>query len=108
MPASRWHSNINDLFQWIGEEDEEIISMMMSSMFSQFNKSDSNLSDPNAAQISNSTKYPEVLPILPLDRSQRRAAPGVHGDARVDPTFRATPDVFGLGTAQRPRLRLRV
>jgi len=66
MPASRWHSNINDLFQWIGEEDEEIISMMMSSMFSQFNKNDSNLSDPNAAQISNSTKYPEVLPILPL------------------------------------------
>ncbi|HXD11049.1 MAG TPA: hypothetical protein VN653_13375, partial [Anaerolineales bacterium] len=66
MPASRWHSTINDLFQWIGEEDEEIISMMMSSMFSQFGKNDSATSDPNAVQASNSTKYPEVLPILPL------------------------------------------
>src|SRR6185436_18007929 len=66
MPASRWHSTINDLFQWIGEEDEEIISMMMSSMFSQFGKNDSATSDPNAVQASNSSKYPDVLPILPL------------------------------------------
>jgi len=66
MPASRWHSNINDLFRWIGEEDNELISMMMSSMFPRITQSDSNLADPNAPQTSSPTKYPDVLPILPL------------------------------------------
>jgi len=66
MPASRWHSNINDLFQWIGEEDNELISMMMSSMFPRINQNDSSSSDPNAPQTASPTKYPDVLPILPL------------------------------------------
>ena len=66
MPASRWHSNINDLFQWIGEEDNELISMMMSSMFPRINQNDPSSSDPNAPQTASPTKYPDVLPILPL------------------------------------------
>src|SRR5215510_14161576 len=65
MPASRWHSNFNDLFQWMGEEDNDLLSMMMPSMFSRFQK-DSDSSGANAPQKSNSSKYPEVLPILPL------------------------------------------
>jgi len=66
MPASRWHSNINDLFQWIGEEDNELISMMMSSTFPRINQNDPSSSDPNAPQTASPTKYPDVLPILPL------------------------------------------
>ena len=41
MPASRWHSGLNDLFQWMGEEENELFSMMLPSMFSQFQKKDS-------------------------------------------------------------------
>jgi ATP-dependent Lon protease len=66
MPASRWHSNINDLFQWIGEEDNELISMMMSSMLPRANQNGSSSSDSDAPQNSNPTKYPDILPILPL------------------------------------------
>ncbi len=66
MPASRWHSNVNDLFRWIGEEDSELISMMMSSMFSNPNQNGSISSDSDSSQNSSPTKYPDVLPILPL------------------------------------------
>src|SRR5215207_8320839 len=66
MPASRWHSGLNELFQWMGEEDNELLSMMMPSMFSRFQKKESNPSEPDSSQASNSAKYPDVLPILPL------------------------------------------
>lgn len=66
MPASRWHSNINDLFRWIGEEDSELISMMMSSMFPRMNQNGSFSSDSDSSEKPNPTKYPDVLPILPL------------------------------------------
>lgn len=65
MPASRWHSSFNDLFQWMGEDDNDLLSMMIPSMFSRFQK-DSDSSGSNSPQTSNSTKYPDVLPILPL------------------------------------------
>lgn len=65
MPASRWHSNFNDLFQWIGS-DEELLSMIMPSFFSQFNKKDSDSPESSESQASNLKKYPDVLPILPL------------------------------------------
>ena len=65
MPASRWHTNFNDLFQWMGEEDNDLLSMIIPSMFSRFQK-DSDASGSGSLQTSNSNKYPEVLPILPL------------------------------------------
>jgi ATP-dependent Lon protease len=66
MPASRWHSGLNELFQWMGEDDNELLSMMMPSMFSRFLKQDSDSSGSSSSQTSNATKYPDVLPILPL------------------------------------------
>jgi len=66
MPATRWHSNINDLFRWIGEEDSELISMMMSSMFPRMNQTGTLSSDSDSSENSNPAKYPDVLPILPL------------------------------------------
>ena len=66
MPASRWHSNMNDLFRWIGEEDSELISMMMSSMFPRMNQNGTLSSDSDSSENSNPAKYPDVLPILPL------------------------------------------
>jgi ATP-dependent Lon protease len=66
MPASRWHSSIGDLFQWIGDEENELFSLMTSSLFSRSQNKDPESSDSSASQISVSSKYPEVLPILPL------------------------------------------
>ena len=64
MPASRWHSNFNELFQWIGADDE-LLSMIMPPLFSQLKK-DSGSSESDSAEVSNLKKYPDVLPILPL------------------------------------------
>ncbi len=66
MPASRWHSNFNDLFQWIGEDENELLSLMMPSVFSRFQKNDSDSPGSDPAQKDNLTKYPDILPILPL------------------------------------------
>src|SRR5512145_221855 len=65
MPASRWHSNINELFQWIGADDE-LLSMIMPPLFSQLNKKDPGAAESDSPEAANSKKYPEVLPILPL------------------------------------------
>ncbi len=66
MPASRWQTNMNDLLQWNDEEENQLLSFIMPSMLSQFQKKDSNSSESNPSQTSNSAKYPEILPILPL------------------------------------------
>jgi ATP-dependent Lon protease len=66
MAASRWRTGFNDLFQWMGEEENELLSIMTSSIFSRFQGRDSESSDPGSSPISVSTKYPAVLPILPL------------------------------------------
>ncbi|HKY55372.1 MAG TPA: LON peptidase substrate-binding domain-containing protein, partial [Anaerolineales bacterium] len=66
MPASRWHTGLNELFQWMGEDDSDLLSMMMPSVFSRFQKQDSDSSSAGSSQVANSSKYPDVLPILPL------------------------------------------
>jgi len=66
MPASRWQTSLNDLLQWNEDEENELLSMIMPSIFSRSQKKDSNSSESDAAQRSDSAKYPQVLPILPL------------------------------------------
>ena len=66
MPGSRWHSTLNELYQWIGEADDELLSMLMPSMFSHLSRKDSESSDSESGSGEAGTKYPEVLPILPL------------------------------------------
>ena len=66
MPASRWHTSFNDLFQWMGDDDSDLLSMMMPSIFSRFQKQDSDSSSAGSPQTSDSSKYPDELPILPL------------------------------------------
>ena len=66
MPASRWHTGFNELFQWMGEEDNDLLSMMMPSIFSRFQKQDSDAAGSGSSQTLPSSKYPDVLPILPL------------------------------------------
>ncbi len=63
MPASRWQTSMAELFEWIGQADDEL-KMLIPSAFSRFGKKEdgTNPSDVN----SEPTKYPDVLPILPL------------------------------------------
>ena len=66
MPASRWHSNFGDLYDWIGDSGDEFLSMIMPSMFSRFSKKDSDSPGSDSIQTPGIKKYPDVLPILPL------------------------------------------
>jgi len=66
MPASRWQTSIHDLLQWNENDENELISMMIPSMFSKFPQNNSNTSKSDSEQDPNSPKYPDVLPILPL------------------------------------------
>ena len=66
MPASRWQTSLHDLLQWNENDENELISMMMPSMFSKFPQNNSNSGSADPSQDSNSPKYPDVLPILPL------------------------------------------
>lgn len=65
MPASRWNSNFNELYQWIGDTDDELLSMIMPSLFSRSPKKESGNKD-EPVQVSEQGKLPDVLPILPL------------------------------------------
>ena len=66
MPASRWQTSFHDLLQWNENEENELLSMMMPSMFSKIPQSNSKSNDSDSSQNSNSPKYPDILPILPL------------------------------------------
>src|SRR5574338_1297225 len=64
MPASRWRSSLNDLYQWLGEADDELLAMLTPAMFSQFPKKESGSGPEGGPE--EAPKYPDVLPILPL------------------------------------------
>ena len=66
MPASRWQTSFRDLLQWNEDDENELFSMMLPSMFSKSPKSDSTSNSTDPSQTANGSKYPEVLPILPL------------------------------------------
>jgi ATP-dependent Lon protease len=66
MPASRWQTNLHDLLQWSEEEENELLSLVMPSMFPRVFQRDPDPSGPESSPGSNATKYPDVLPILPL------------------------------------------
>jgi len=64
MPASRWRSSLNDLYQWLGESDDELLAMLTPAMFSQFPKKEG--APGSNGELEDAPKFPDVLPILPL------------------------------------------
>ena len=64
MPASRWQTSMSELFEWMGQADDEL-KMLVPSVFSRFAKKE-DLPEKDDAQKNDALKYPEVLPILPL------------------------------------------
>ena len=68
MPASRWHSNPAELFDWIDENDAELLDMFLPSIFARFNQKKDDAENSGKQQISSdvSEPTPEIVPILPL------------------------------------------
>ena len=63
MPASRWQTSMAELFEWIGQADDEW-RLLLPSVFPETNKRDGT-PEPSGTEVE-TPKYPEVLPILPL------------------------------------------
>ncbi len=68
MPASRWHSNPAELFDWIDENDAELLDMFLPSIFTRFNQKKD---EPESSQLQTISpeqldNQPEIVPILPL------------------------------------------
>ncbi len=66
MPAERWQTGINEFLQSMGETDEELMKMFMSSVLSRFQKDDSASPAPETGDKNEGQKFPDTLPILPL------------------------------------------
>jgi ATP-dependent Lon protease len=66
MPASRWQTSLQDILQWNDDDENELLSMIVPSMFSKTPKKDNEPNETSPSQTSSATKYPEILPILPL------------------------------------------
>ena len=64
MPASRWQTSMAELFEWIGQADDEL-KMLVPSVLSRFAKKEDS-PEKDDAQKNDALKYPDVLPILPL------------------------------------------
>jgi ATP-dependent Lon protease len=64
MPASRWQTNMAEMFEWMGGTDDEL-KMLVPSVFNRFGKKEDG-AESNGEPKNESPKYPEVLPILPL------------------------------------------
>jgi len=69
MPASRWHSSPADLFDWIDENDAELLDLFMPSIFARFSQKQDEVKQPDPqAEIpaEEPLPTPEIIPILPL------------------------------------------
>src|SRR5512145_568852 len=69
MPASRWHSSPADLFDWIDENDAELLDMLMPSMFARFSQKQAEIEQPAPQSETPEEEIvpaPEIIPILPL------------------------------------------
>ncbi len=68
MPASRWQTNPAELFNWIDENDAELLDMLMPSLLTQLPPLTGNgePAAPEPAPIDETPAPPEIVPILPL------------------------------------------
>ena len=69
MPASRWHSTPTDLFDWVDENDAELLDLLIPSMIARFDQKPAESPvkpDPQPESPSESESSPEIVPILPL------------------------------------------
>ena len=65
MAASRWHSNMIDLLDWITENDSSLLDLFMP-IFPQLGQKDEDDGAPEDLLKDELSNYPDELPILPL------------------------------------------
>jgi len=95
MAAERWQSGIHEFFQSIGETDDELTRMFMSSAFSRIPKKDDASPAPEKDEKNEEQKFPDIIPILPLRGVvvyPNTAVPLTVGQAR---SIRLVDDVVG-------------
>jgi ATP-dependent Lon protease len=107
MPASRWQTSMAELFEWMGQGNEEF-QFLVPPAIAGLSKNQNAPDDSTAA--AETPKYPQVLPILPLRGVvvyPQTAVPLTVGQARsirlVDDVV-AADKLVGLVTATDPEL----
>ena len=66
MAASRWHSNMIDLLDWITENDSSLLDLFMMPIVPQLGQTDEEDGPPEDLLKDELTNFPDELPILPL------------------------------------------
>src|SRR4030065_1676519 len=67
MPASRLYSGVKDFLDWMWENDASLAELFMPTAFNHLVQSNEETTQLQEQQNGSDTaKYPEVLPILPL------------------------------------------
>jgi ATP-dependent Lon protease len=67
MPASRWHTSMAELFEWVGQADDGLMNLLMPAVPSRSPKVEASASQPEQEpRKDEAPKYPDELPILPL------------------------------------------
>jgi ATP-dependent Lon protease len=68
MSASRWHSNIVDFFDWLGDSEASLEELFLPNILQKLTKKDQNnqLEEPVPNEQEESINFPEIIPILPL------------------------------------------
>lgn len=113
MAASRWHSNMFDLFDWISENNTSLLDIFMPTLFPQIGQTQNEeqlREEPLKEELT--VGYPDVLPILPLRGVvvyPQTAVPLTVGQPRsirlVDDVV-ATDKLVGLVAATNPELEM--
>src|SRR5512136_839445 len=107
MPASRWQTSMAELFEWMGQADEEL-RLLVPPVIPAIGKESA---AEDSAGTAESPKYPQVIPILPLRGVvvyPQTAVPltiGQAGSIRlVDDVSATTEKIVGLVAARNPEL----
>src|SRR3990172_2370016 len=110
MAATRWHSNMIDLFDWISENASSLFDILMPPIFPQIAQKEEKEQSQDKTPKEELTTYPDILPILPLRGVvvyPQTAVPLTVGQARsiklVDEVV-ASDKLVGLVAATNPEL----
>ncbi len=67
MAASRWQTDLMDLLNWVEDDDDPVLGMVLPALFSRLaSKKEDNPEPVEQEQEIGRDKYPQELPILPL------------------------------------------
>ena len=113
MSASRWHTGPLEVFDWLQENDTSLEDLFLPSIFTRLQKKeeqDKTIVEP-ASVDSETIKYPEIIPILPLRGVvvyPQTAVPLTIGQPRsiklVDEVSVTTGKLLGLVAARNPEI----